>query len=137
VDEPKKSYYAIIPADVRYDKTLKPNAKLLYGEITALCNERGYCWASNKYFSGLYQVEMPTISRWISQLANRGYIKITVDIAAGNTRKIKINSTRVLTKKSIGHDKKDKRNTTDNKQTKQERILSATYDLERVKSLNG
>lgn len=70
----KKSYYAIIPANVRYDESLPPNAKLLYGEITALCNAEGYCWASNKYFADLYGVSPITISRWINILANRGYI---------------------------------------------------------------
>lgn len=72
--EEKKSYYAIIPANIRYDESLPPNAKLLYGEITALCNAEGYCWASNKYFADLYEVSQFTISRWINALANRGYI---------------------------------------------------------------
>ena len=74
----KKNYYAIIPANVRYDKSLIPNAKLLYGEITALCNEKGFCWASNKYFSELYDVSTKSISVWINQLKSRGYIKIDI-----------------------------------------------------------
>jgi len=72
----KKSYYAIIPANVRYDKRLNANAKLLYGELTALSNEKGYCWATNKYFSELYEVSIETVSRWISRLRKYNYIKI-------------------------------------------------------------
>ena len=72
--EEKKSYYAIIPANVRYDESLPPNAKLLYGEITALCNAEGYCWASNKYFAELYGVSIISVSKWINALAKRGYI---------------------------------------------------------------
>lgn len=74
----KKSYYAIIPADVRYSPKLTANAKLLYGEITALCNEKGYCWATNAYFSDLYGKDKRTISSWVSQLSAEGFIKVNL-----------------------------------------------------------
>lgn len=84
----KKSYYAIIPANVRYDESLTPNAKLLYGEITALCNQEGYCWAKNSYFANLYDVKKETISRWVSDLVKRGYIKTQI-IYKDGTKEIK------------------------------------------------
>ena len=74
----KPNYYAIIPADVRYSN-LKPNAKLLYGEITALSGKLGYCYASNNYFSDLYGVSKNTVSRWISDLNKLGFINIEVE----------------------------------------------------------
>lgn len=78
MEEQQKSYYAIIPANVRYDKDLAPNAKLLYGEITALCNEKGYCWASNQYFAELYGVSVLSIKRWVNSLVNKGYVYRTL-----------------------------------------------------------
>ena len=86
----KKSYYAIIPGNVRYDTRLCPNAKLLYGEISALCNERGYCWASNEYFAELYGVSRTSISKWISSLKECGYINVYMDYKNNKveTRKI-------------------------------------------------
>lgn len=88
MSDDKKSYYAIIPASVRYDKRLTANAKLLYGEITALCNEQGYCWASNDYFASLYEVSKQSISHWIKQLCDYGYIKSSLIYAEG-TKEIK------------------------------------------------
>ncbi len=73
--EDKKSYYAIIPASVRYDNRICPNAKLLYAEITALCNETGYCWAGNEYFAKLYDVSKKTITRWLNELEQNNYIE--------------------------------------------------------------
>lgn len=74
MEEQQRSYYAIIPANVRYDKDLAPNAKLLYGEITALCNEKGYCWASNQYFAELYGVSVLSVKRWVNSLVTKGYV---------------------------------------------------------------
>lgn len=74
MEEQQKSYYAIIPAEVRYDEELPPNAKLLYGEITALCNEKGYCWASNQYFAELYGVSALSVKRWVNSLVTKGYV---------------------------------------------------------------
>lgn len=80
------AYYANIPATVRYDQTLPANAKLLYGEITALCNKEGFCWASNQYFADLYGVANGTISDWVRKLVDAGHITYT--ITNRNTRQI-------------------------------------------------
>lgn len=71
----KPNYYAIIPAEVRYNEKLSPNAKLLYGEITALSNKKGMCWATNKYFADLYNVSEVSISKWVSQLIDQALIR--------------------------------------------------------------
>ncbi len=89
-EELKKSYYAIIPADVRYDERLPLGARLLYGEITALCNEKGYCWAGNKYFANLYKVTDRTVRDWISNLVVNGYITSDVQYEEGSTRYLRI-----------------------------------------------
>lgn len=83
------AYNAVLPADVRYDDELKPNAKILYAEITALCDSRGYCWATNGYFAKLYNVTEATVSRWVSQLDSKGYIRCEmVPTSTGIERRI-------------------------------------------------
>lgn len=69
------TYYAVIPARVRYSN-LKANAKLLYGEITALSSKEGYCFATNRYFADLYGVTKNTVSLWVSQLNQAGFITV-------------------------------------------------------------
>jgi hypothetical protein len=80
-------YYAIIPATIRYDNRIPANAKLLYGEITALCNKEGYCWAGNAYFADLYQKNERSVINWINALRDAGYITVTFTYVPG-TREI-------------------------------------------------
>ena len=79
----KPNYYAIISAEVRYDKDLTANAKLLYAEITALLNMNGECFATNKYFSNLYGKSIVTISKWIKELIVNGYISSSYTYKGG------------------------------------------------------
>ena len=68
----KPGYWAVIPATVRYDPALPPNAKLLYGEITALSNAKGYCYAQNRYFSALFGLSDRSVCRLLAALAKGG-----------------------------------------------------------------
>jgi hypothetical protein len=70
----KPGYFAVIPANVRYCKELPPCARLLYGEITALANKYGYCFAKNEYFAELYEVDVRTITNWLEALTRLGFI---------------------------------------------------------------
>lgn len=87
MDQEKPNYFAIIPANVRYDKKLTAYERLLYGEITALSNKTGECWASNSYFANLYEVTPQAISKMIGNLAKRNHI--TVDLEYKNKQVIK------------------------------------------------
>lgn len=90
MNKDKKNYYAIIPANVRYDKRLSPLTRLIYGEITALTNEKGYCFATNAYFANLYSMSNVSISRCISELKEHNYIRVVYDIKEKNVDKRKI-----------------------------------------------
>lgn len=72
------NYFAVIPANVRYDKNLSSSEKLFYAEIAALAQKDGRCWASRRYFADLYDVDEKTISRWTTKLAEKGYIEVRV-----------------------------------------------------------
>ena len=123
----KPNYYAIIPAEVRYSN-LKPNAKLLYGEITALSGKLGYCYATNNYFAELYDVSKNTISSWISDLKKLGFITVNVE---RNAKKQIIKRCIGITKKmdSPIH-KKMKGNNTSNNNTSNINITKEKFILE-------
>lgn len=93
----RPNYFAVIPANVRYSD-ISASAKLLYGEITALANKTGTCWASNKYFADLYGVHSDSITRWVKELESAGFVTTKINKLAGNRRYIRI--TEVATRKN-------------------------------------
>ena len=79
MDETRPGYYAIIPADVRYDDRIPANAKLLYGEISALIGADGFCFASNQYFAKIYGMSSDSITRLLKSLEDHGYLRREVE----------------------------------------------------------
>ena len=79
MEERTPGYYAVIPATVRYDDSIPANAKLLFGEISALAGKKGFCYAENQYFADLYGMSVETIARLITKLVKAGHIKRVVD----------------------------------------------------------
>lgn len=76
-EQTKPGYYSVIPAEVRYCKALgKPTARDLYGEIAALCNKHGYCFATNQYLADLYSIETRTVRRYLALLEKNGFVYI-------------------------------------------------------------
>lgn len=72
-------YFSVTPASVRYDDRLTLLGIILYGEVTALSNKRGYCSASNQYFANLYKKDPKWISKVLNQLAQAGHIHIDLN----------------------------------------------------------
>lgn len=72
------AYWAGIPAPVRYDKSLRPNAKLLYADINSLADRKGYCWASNEYLGSNLGIAARTVSDLVGTLAERKHITVEV-----------------------------------------------------------
>jgi len=113
----KPNYYGILPAHVRYAK-IKPMAKIMYTEITALSNKHGYCHASNAYFADLYEVHKNTVSLWINELEKNGFVKIKITkLENGFDRKIFIQTYQqkaegVSTKTLRGYQQKAEHNIT-------------------------
>ena len=137
-----KNYYTIIPSVVRYDKRLKPLSKLIYGEITALTNDKGYSWANNNYFAEIYSVSKDTISRAIRQLEEYNYIKCIYDKSKQNNekRKIYLNKKLSISKMPIrcsknstdGIDKKVEDNNKDNNLNNKESESDNEKDSDKI-----
>ena len=62
------NWYAVLPAQVLLSKVLTDKQKLLIALISNLSNERGYCFASNKYLGDCLDCSESTIKDHLKKL---------------------------------------------------------------------
>ena len=72
------SYFSIIPAEIKYNREITDFAKILYGEIMSLSNDKGYCYATNQYFADLYGKDKDTISKTVASLKAIGVVSVEI-----------------------------------------------------------
>lgn len=69
------SAYVVIPAPIYFNADIKPRAKMLYGLLSCMSNERGYAFPRNetlqRYLGG---VSEDTVSRTLKELVDAGAI---------------------------------------------------------------
>jgi hypothetical protein len=79
VEMGEENFYGVLPAEVRYCEGLHPGAKLLYGNLKGLSSKNGYCYACNDYLAGLYGVHKGSVSRWVSELQEKGFVRVMLN----------------------------------------------------------
>ena len=78
-------FYITVQNDVLESDTLSERAKLLYAFIESLSHQKGYCFATNRFFATNFKVSKSTINRHLVELKNANYVRMeTVTEENGN-----------------------------------------------------
>ena len=79
------NFYVTLQNEVLENDTLTERAKLLYAFIESLSHQKGYCFATNKFFATNFKVSKSTINRHLVELKNANYVRMeTVTEENGN-----------------------------------------------------
>lgn len=71
-----RSYYAVIPANVRYDKNLSNITKLVYAELTAILSEERKITVSLKEISKNLNIPYNNMLKAIVELKDENIIQV-------------------------------------------------------------
>lgn len=66
--------YIKVPVAISGNTALNLGAKMLYGAVAALCNNKGFCWANNSYLAKTLGVTTRSITRYLAQLRDAGLV---------------------------------------------------------------
>jgi len=70
--------FAVIPSVVMQDPALSMSARMLYGIITWRCNDKSYCWASNRTLGTVLGLSAKRVSALVSELEAQGHIETEI-----------------------------------------------------------
>ena len=65
-----------MPSEILLNDKLSDKEKIILSIIIYLSKDKGYCFATNNYFSDILNVTVVSISRIIDFLKKKNYIKI-------------------------------------------------------------
>jgi hypothetical protein len=72
--QPQHGFFLLIPAFIADDPDIDDATAMLYGRIVALSNQKGHCWASDKYLAELTRVKEREVQNRLKVLEDKGYI---------------------------------------------------------------
>lgn len=68
-----------MPSEILINNKLTDKEKIILSMIIYLSKDKGYCFATNSYFSDILNVTAVSISRIINSLKKKNYIKINMN----------------------------------------------------------
>ena len=66
-----------IPAEILLNKDLSDKEKIILSMILYLSEEKGSCFASNKYIANIVNVTPERVSKIIRSLKDKGYVNLS------------------------------------------------------------
>jgi len=76
MSEPTPNYFIVIPSHVLDDERIDDATAMLFGRISSLTTNRGYCFASDEYLAKLCRTTRSPLQRRLKTLRDCGYIRI-------------------------------------------------------------
>ena len=68
-----------MPSEILINNKLSDKEKIILSMIIYLSKDKGYCFATNNYFSDILNVTVVSISRIINSLKKKEYIKVNMN----------------------------------------------------------
>ena len=68
-----------MPSEILINNKLSDKEKIILSMIIYLSKDKGYCFATNNYFSDILNVTVVSISRIINSLKKKDYIKVNMN----------------------------------------------------------